>query len=571
MAEGSEEPTVLGTNPGLGHVGTYALVDVLGRGGMGAVYLARHTQSGALCALKRPHQERRHSPAIRGRFEREAEIGRVLVHPSVPRLLEADTQSDWPYLVLELVPGLTLEQLTKTLWEQARILPYAVSLTVICHVLEALEAAHELDIVHRDISPRNIMLAFDGTPRLIDFGAAKAELGDFRTTPGSEVGSIRYASPEFVSGAEVGRPADLYAVAAVAYELLAGRPVVPPVDNFLQAVRIIAEETPLPLVSLNPEVPAAVADIVMRGLAKRPANRVESARAFRAALVAAQPQWCELSQEKLQRFLSTWFPREAKALRRLLDATGASGPIEDEGLRTLLAPTMIVRDTMVTPPPDMHAQLMAELGVAFPVVSARPLTPAPRPPRVFGLGAILGTAVASASIAGVAVRASLMPSEMTEVRVEQHAAEATPQARIVAAPATMVPPAPVSPEVPRPSSEPAKLAPAVSREPVPSRRRPAPSPQAERTAAPSPHVERTFARDDRFDLLLARLSKSSFEPLTKDPAFAELIEEGDKAAASLAGENRARVRRAVDAALVGDLPKLRQLVVEVRRARGEAP
>jgi serine/threonine protein kinase len=125
-----EEPTQLGTNPALGHAGPYALIDTLGKGGMARVYLARHTGTGSLYALKRPHPDMRNDPGIRGRFEREVEIGRRLKHPGIPRLIEADTAADWPYAVFELVPGLNLDQLNRILAENGRLLPYPVTMSL---------------------------------------------------------------------------------------------------------------------------------------------------------------------------------------------------------------------------------------------------------------------------------------------------------------------------------------------------------------------------------------------------------------------------------------------------------
>jgi serine/threonine-protein kinase len=142
----------------------------------------------------------RNDPGIRGRFEREVEIGRQLRHPGLPRLIEADTAVDWPYAVFELVPGLNIEQLRRILAENGRLLPYPVTMSLLCRALEALDAAHRLDVIHRDLSPRNLMLSFDGTVRVIDFGAAKAEVGDFKTRPGTAMRSIHYAPPEYFRG-----------------------------------------------------------------------------------------------------------------------------------------------------------------------------------------------------------------------------------------------------------------------------------------------------------------------------------------------------------------------------------
>lgn len=445
-----EEPTKLATHPGLGHAGPYALIDVLGTGGMGRVYLARHTTTHQLCALKRPHPDGAQDPSIRGRFEREVEIGRRVKHPGVPRLIDADLAADWPYLVLELVPGLNLEQLSTLLRRRARILPYPVSLTVVAKALEALEAAHELQVVHRDITPRNVMLSFDGSVKLIDFGVAKAEAGSFKTTPGSEMGSIRYASPESVRGAPVGHRADLYGIAAVAYELLCGRPVVPEVDNFLRAVKIIAEEEFVPIRSANPEVPGPVADVIEHALAKDPARRPASALAFREALYRAKPDWCAVDPGALQEFLGLWFPAEARALQRFW-AAKSEGPLEEEVLRTVLAPTHVSAPTVVSPSPDAEALVRERIGFSFPELP--PVYAGPPSKRQFGLPAIVATALGSAALAagGVLLMVKNEPQAVPAAVEQVEAAPAAAPQAVVAQPPTQAPPASRLVAVPAPT------------------------------------------------------------------------------------------------------------------------
>jgi serine/threonine protein kinase len=367
MSAEREDPTQLGTNPALGHVGSYALISALGQGGMARVYLARNRLSGVVAALKRPHPDQRHDPAIRGRFLREVEVGRVLQHPGLPRLIEADTTADWPYAVFELVPGLNLEQLRRILAENGRLLPYPVTMSLLCRALEALEAAHGLDVVHRDLSPRNVMLSFDGTVRVIDFGVAKAEVGDFRTRPGTAMGSIRYASPEYFRGEGVGPSADIYGMAAIAYELLSGRSVVGHVENVLQAAQIVAERVPPQIHVLNPEVPTDISECVARGLSKNPSDRPSSAQEFARALTAACPQWCSLSAETIRRFLEAWFPAEAAALQRFLRST-SDNSIEEELIHTVLAPTLLVETPKIVYAPRFDVDAVESVGVRFPLM-----------------------------------------------------------------------------------------------------------------------------------------------------------------------------------------------------------
>jgi len=402
-----EEATQLGTNPALGHVGPYALIDTLGRGGMARVYLARHSSTGTMVAVKRPHPDQRHDPAIRGRFVREVEIGRRLVHRYTTRLIEADTTSDWPYAVFELVPGLNLDQVRKGLVGQDRLLPYPVTMTLLCRALEAVGAAHRLDIVHRDISPRNVMLSFDGSVRLIDFGAAKADLEGFSTRPGTEMGSLRYASPEMFRGERVGHLADIYAVAAIAYELLSGSPLVGRFENILQAARIVTEMVPPPISSVNPAVPADISAIVAKALAKSPNDRPQSAQALAESLVLARPEWCSLDAGKIREFLEAWFPAEAAALARFFSAESA-GPIEEDVLRTVLAPAPLARPPTITASPRLASEVAESAGLQFPMT---PMGPANGKHRVrkFGMGAVVATGLLSATSTGLGVAFAFRP------------------------------------------------------------------------------------------------------------------------------------------------------------------
>lgn len=560
-----EEPTQLGTNPALGHVGPYALIDTLGKGGMARVYLARHTGTGALYALKRSHPDMRNDPGIRGRFEREVEIGRQLRHPGLPRLIEADTAVDWPYAVFELVPGLNIEQLRRILAENGRLLPYPVTMSLLCRALEALDAAHRLDIVHRDLSPRNLMLSFDGTVRVIDFGAAKAEVGDFKTRPGTAMGSIHYASPEYFRGEGVGPSADIYAMAAIAYELLSGRPVVGRVENMLHAAQVIAEIVPAPIHSLNPEVPVEISLLIARSLSKDPAQRPASAAALAQGLIAIRPEWCSLSAEAIRRFLEAWFPAEAAALQKFL-ASKAEGPIEEEVLHTVLAPTSVVEARTIAAPQNFAAQVESGLGVRFPVVPRAAMSAAPpsTPEGRFGLATIVGTGVISAAVAGFAVALVLRK----EARDAAPVAATAPAARVLAAPSREVdspaafptagpsasvavspsaagptvaaPPIATAPSIP--ASSPAAASAPAEGPIVRSAKASAPSASV-RSPSATPSPETRHHRDAELARLARQLEVSTADNLARDPAFPLFVERATELTGHLTGAAKTKAMR----------------------------
>lgn len=557
-----EEPTQLGTNPALGHVGPYALIDTLGKGGMARVYLARHTGTGSLYALKRPHPDMRNDPGIRGRFEREVEIGRRLKHPGIPRLIEADTAADWPYAVFELVPGLNLEQLNRILAENGRLLPYPVTMSLLCRALEALDAAHRLDIVHRDLSPRNLMLSFDGTVRVIDFGAAKAEVGEFKTRPGTAMGSIHYASPEYFRGEGVGASADIYAMAAIAYELLSGRPVVGRVENMLHAAQVVAEVVPAQIHSVNPEVPLEISLLIARSLSKDPAQRPASANALAQALIAIRPEWCSLSAEAIRRFLEAWFPAEAAALQRFL-ASKSEGPIEEEVLHTVLAPTSVVEARTIAAPQNFAAEVESGLGVRFPVVPRATMSAAPRSRSEgrFGLATIVGTGLISAAVAGLAVAVVLR-----QAREPAPVATPAPEARILAAPSLDVDSTAASPTA-APSlsvaASPIAAAPSVAALPIATAPSPAASPPASALVrGPSVHLAKASARpavlappsatpspekqthrDPALAKFARQLEVSTVDNLARDPAFPLFVERATELAGQLTGEAKTKATR----------------------------
>ncbi|MFO0726430.1 MAG: protein kinase [Myxococcota bacterium] len=405
-----DEPTQLGTNPALGYVGDYALLNTLGQGGMGRIYLARHRSSGELFALKRPHPDQRKDEMIRARFKREVEIGLRFVHPALPRVVDSDLDGDWQFAVFELVPGLNLSQLSQLLSAKERLLPYPVTLTILCRLLEALDAAHRVDIVHRDISRRNVMASFDGTVRLIDFGAAKASFDEYRTRPGTAVGSVRYSSPEYFRGETVGPLADVYAVAVVGYELLTGTPVVGRVQNILQAARIVAEETPAPMNALNPEIPEAISEAFRAALAKDPGARPRSAQAFATALAEARPEWCGLDPARLRSFLEAWFPAEAASLRRLI-AERREAEVEESPALTVLASTFVEPERPIVMARDFESRVEASAGIRFPAVPGRAAEP-PRPTRTRALI----FAVAAAAMAVIAALVAKVPGRVTSVQ-----------------------------------------------------------------------------------------------------------------------------------------------------------
>jgi serine/threonine protein kinase/DNA-binding NarL/FixJ family response regulator len=258
----------------------YRLVQWLGGGSMGTVYRAHDETLDRDVAVKFLLPERVASKELLARFLREARAVARLSHPNIMTLYDVDCEGPWHYLVLEYVPGQNLHAL---MVDRGGPFPLDEAVPLLRGVLEALAYAHARDLVHRDIKPENIMRMPNGRVKVTDFGLALAR-GDVRLTQaGAILGTVLYMAPEAVTGAEVDGRADLYAVGAVLYELLAGRPPFS-ADTPLAVLSQILNTPPPPLRSVALDVPPLVEHLVLKLLAKDPAERYTSAEEVLAAL-----------------------------------------------------------------------------------------------------------------------------------------------------------------------------------------------------------------------------------------------------------------------------------------------
>ncbi|MFK7999712.1 MAG: serine/threonine-protein kinase [Polyangiales bacterium] len=258
----------------------YRLEGVIGAGGFGTVYRARHTVMNRVVALKllhgRPDEDQRQ------RFVREAQATAAIEHPSIVQVFDFGTTEDGEmFLAMELLEGEELE-----LRRLRAPLPPYEALRIMCEVLAALAHAHRAGVVHRDLKPANIFLTAGGV-KLLDFGISmvRDDATERMTRTGLVMGTPLYMAPESFSGVrEVDERVDVYAVAAMLYELLSGQSVYA-ADSYEQLVVKVATERATPMAQVAPGAPAALAAAIDRGLASRPADRWPSAAAFREALL----------------------------------------------------------------------------------------------------------------------------------------------------------------------------------------------------------------------------------------------------------------------------------------------
>jgi tRNA A-37 threonylcarbamoyl transferase component Bud32 len=265
-------------------VGRYALVRELGQGGMGAVFLGKDAKLGREVAIKvLPPNTRAYLGSER--FQREVQLVARLSHPHIVPLFEADEVDGFLYYVMEYVEGESLAQRLVRLGP----LPFDEAIRIIAQVGDALQYAHEHGIVHRDIKPANILLS-GGHARVTDFGIAKSlaesEEGQALTGTGVTVGTAAYMSPEQASGERrIDARSDVYALAAVLYEMLAGEPPFTGPNAQAIVARILVD-APRAVRTIRPNVPAHVDQALLAGLAKVPADRPPSARGFVDSLAA---------------------------------------------------------------------------------------------------------------------------------------------------------------------------------------------------------------------------------------------------------------------------------------------
>ncbi|GEM_PF-634033 len=262
-------------------VSHYRLLRRLGHGGMAEVYEALDVGTERRVALKVLLPHLCADPVIRERFVREGRIGMELDHPGIVRTFEADEADGRPYLAMEFVTGMTLEQAMNE-----RRLDLEQSLAVVCQVADALATAHGRGIVHRDIKPRNIMLT-DGGIKVMDFGLARVLVESSITGQREIVGTLHYMSPEQALGSAVDARSDIFSLGVVFYHLISGS--LPFAGEHPGAViHAILYSDPMRIAELGLAVPVEIEQVVFKALRKKPQARYQSAAELRSDIEAAR-------------------------------------------------------------------------------------------------------------------------------------------------------------------------------------------------------------------------------------------------------------------------------------------
>ena len=332
---------------GLPQIPGYEILEVLGRGGVGVVYKAVHLRLNRTVALKMLLAGAFATRAERQRFAREAEVVARLRHPNIVQVYDVGDLDGRPYFTMEFVEGGSLAEMIAGTPRPAR-----QAAELMATLADAIEAAHRGGIVHRDLKPSNVLLTADGTPKIGDFGLARhLEVGPSLTQSGAAVGTPSYMAPEQARGksGEAGPAADLYALGAVLYELLTGRPPFR-AESAAETLHQVITRDPVPPSRLNAKVPRDLETICLKCLRKDPQLRYADAAALaedlrrflRGEAIAARPE--------------NWLQRLARRVRRrpafsAVDR-GRHAAGDDAGRRRALADRPSGRRRCV--PPRMH-------------------------------------------------------------------------------------------------------------------------------------------------------------------------------------------------------------------------
>ncbi len=274
----SDPPRLLG--------GRYELGTALGQGGMAEVLRGTDVRLGRDVAVKILRADLARDPSFLARFRREAQAAASLNAPTIVSVYDTgEDENGVPYIVMERVEGRTLRDV---LQKERRLLPQR-ALEITAEICSALDTAHIAGIVHRDIKPANVMLTRSGEVKVMDFGIARAaaDSSSAMTQTAAVIGTAAYLSPEQARGSKVDARSDLYSTGCLLYELLTGNPPFvgdSPVAVAYQHVR----EDPAPPSSFDDTLPDSLDAVVLKAMAKNPANRYQSAQDMRADLLRAR-------------------------------------------------------------------------------------------------------------------------------------------------------------------------------------------------------------------------------------------------------------------------------------------
>lgn len=368
-------------------LGPYELGERLGLGGMAEVFVAYRAGPHGFAkkvALKRILPELAQDPRFVAMFCDEARISAPLCHPNIVQVIDFGESQGELFMAMEYVEGVSLAKLLRYVAGRRERFPLAAALFIAHEVLTGLSFAHEacdengnpLSIVHRDVSPGNVLIGRAGDVKLADFGIVRSAYVDRRTYPGELKGKVGYMSPEQVMGIEVDPRSDLFTVGIILSEMLIARPLFSGQNEF-DILTKIYEADLSSLDKYGADLSPAVRDVMRQALAKAPADRFESARHFAAALRRlAQAQQIALDDSELVPWLSALGVLPSRSGTH--EVTRLPAQLETPPVPKLTSPRPVLRPTTAAPPPSSRNSVPAAPmpGMPFRRALVRPELPA---------------------------------------------------------------------------------------------------------------------------------------------------------------------------------------------------
>jgi serine/threonine protein kinase len=326
------------------HIGDYEILSVLGLGGMGKVYKVRNVISDRVEAMKILLPDLTSHQSLADRFLREIRLLGSLNHPNIASLRTALNHDNQLVMIMEFVEGETLaNRLSRAPISTAEAVDYSGQ------VLSALSYAHKQNIIHRDIKPANMMLTPQGVVKLMDFGIARSATDGTLTSTGTTLGSLNYMPPEQVRGESADARSDIYSFGVSLYELLTGKLPFKG-DSQYSLMTAHLNELPAAPITWRTDLPASLNEIIMMAMAKDPAQRFQTADAFRAALKSVPVEPLPRSATTLTPTPHTPSPDETlveTAARRAHSPTPATKPPKPA---TIPPPTPVAATVLATQP-----------------------------------------------------------------------------------------------------------------------------------------------------------------------------------------------------------------------------
>jgi len=301
--------------------GRYYLVDKIAVGGMAEVFKAKSFSTGGfekLLVIKRILENLSTNEEFVDMFIDEAKISVELQHPNIVQIYDFGQLGENYFIAMECVEGKDVKGILRKLAERRKLLPPEFAVYIAHEMAKGLDFAHkktnlkgeDLGIIHRDISPSNILISYTGEVKVADFGIAKAQISLYNTKDGVLKGKFEYMSPEQARGGDVSPKSDIFAAGIIMHEMLTGRRLFKTDSEIKTLEKVKAVDIPTPS-QVNPMVPARLDELVMKALSQDPADRYEDARALQQALFEYMyPSTPDITRESLKHFMAELFSDE---------------------------------------------------------------------------------------------------------------------------------------------------------------------------------------------------------------------------------------------------------------------